>query len=402
MLKNGKRSFKFKIVPLFFLAVSLISISLAWFAYSGLAKVETEIDVKTWYIEFQKNGEAVSNNIVISLDEIYPGMDTVHESVKILNKGDTDAKLSYQIVSANILGEEKSVTDSSFEEDQLSQEYPFHINMNLSKVFAKSEGNYSMFDLSVSWPYESSHDDIDSEWGNKAFQFQQEQLEKSSREENYQVQPSIKVVISVKAEQYLEEGESRDIRFDTGDLILYDVSKHESCTQLSDTCIRTHVLDSNNLLSDQTVSLLPDFYGSYASGPYGDYQSLLSSSLPNWNVSRRGLTVQDILGIISSDVLSSQIVTPNLSDRIIGDVSYPTRPNQLLEQVTSSGAYFRYAHNSFTYLSTNSCIWTQSEYSGDMGFALTKIDDGHSKIYGENKNTSCMIIPVIVADKDTL
>ena len=45
---------KLNLVSLFFIAVSLISVTLAWFAYSGLAKVDTEIDVKTWYIKFQK------------------------------------------------------------------------------------------------------------------------------------------------------------------------------------------------------------------------------------------------------------------------------------------------------------------------------------------------------------
>ena len=192
MGSTRKMNIKLKLVPIFFLAVSFLSISLAWFAYSGLAKVSTEIDVKTWYIEFQKGDATVSNNIVISLDEIYPGMDVVHEPVKILNKGDSDAKLNYSIVSASILGEDISGDDI---EDKLSHDYPFHINMSLSKNFVLAQDNYSMFDLSVSWPFESSNDEFDSEWGNKAYEFQQQELAKAASDESHQAVPSIKVVI---------------------------------------------------------------------------------------------------------------------------------------------------------------------------------------------------------------
>ena len=50
MEKKHKVYLKLNILSLFFLGVSFISISLAWFAYSGLAKVATDIDVKTWYV----------------------------------------------------------------------------------------------------------------------------------------------------------------------------------------------------------------------------------------------------------------------------------------------------------------------------------------------------------------
>ena len=69
------------------LCISCISVTLAWFAYSGIAKVATEIEVKSWLIEFEKNETTVSNNIVISLAEIYPGMDTLYETIKIKNRG---------------------------------------------------------------------------------------------------------------------------------------------------------------------------------------------------------------------------------------------------------------------------------------------------------------------------
>ena len=85
MKDKYKKFLKLNVMSLFFIAISSISVTLAWFAYSGIAKVSTEIEVKSWLIEFEKNEKTVSNNIVISLTEIYPGMKTLHESLKIKN-----------------------------------------------------------------------------------------------------------------------------------------------------------------------------------------------------------------------------------------------------------------------------------------------------------------------------
>lgn len=78
MKRKYRAYLRLNIMSIFFLAVSFISMTLAWFAYSGFAKVETDIKVKSWYIEFQKDKQKVSNDVVISLDDIYPGMDPIN------------------------------------------------------------------------------------------------------------------------------------------------------------------------------------------------------------------------------------------------------------------------------------------------------------------------------------
>ena len=70
MDRKYKAYIKFNIATLFFIAVSFISVTFAWFAYSGLSKVDTEVPVKAWYIEFKKGENVVSNQIVINLSEI--------------------------------------------------------------------------------------------------------------------------------------------------------------------------------------------------------------------------------------------------------------------------------------------------------------------------------------------
>jgi hypothetical protein len=154
MNRKHKAYLKINIISLFFIAISSISVTLAWFAYSGLAKVSTEIDIQAWLIEFEKDDTTVSNDIVISLDEVYPGMETMHESIKIKNKGDSNAKLSYLIKSARILDEEIEIKNDGqdYLKDRLSHGYPFSINVDLSDNFILAKGEEAEFEISVSWP----------------------------------------------------------------------------------------------------------------------------------------------------------------------------------------------------------------------------------------------------------
>ena len=392
---------KLNLVLLFCLAVSFISISFAWFAFSGLSRMSTEIDVKTWFIEFQKDNQPVSNNIVLSLSDIYPGMDTVHESVKIMNKGDSDAQLSYSIVSASILDENLDSQDSTeYIEDKISHDYPFKININLSKKFALAGGDYSLFDLSVSWPLDSGNDNLDSDWGNKAYLFQQNEQSRVANEAGYNAKPSIKVVLSVKAEQYLRTDDSSDIDYEMGNLVLYDVANNSKCDEIGGTCIRTHVIDVDNKVGDDTLTLLPDLFGSYASGSYDEFDTLFTNS--DWQVDTRPLVIDDLLNIVSSDVLNSSVVNDYISDSLIGDVRYNDRINKIVDNTININGYFRFMNEKFSYLASSKCFWVRNDYGSDKAFALTRVDDTYSKIYGENKSNSCSVVPVIIAPKSKL
>ena len=79
--KRRRKYMKLNILSLFFTAVSFISVTLAWFAYSGLVTTQTEVNVKAWFIEFNNKGNAVSNDIVISLNDI----STESDSVKVIS-----------------------------------------------------------------------------------------------------------------------------------------------------------------------------------------------------------------------------------------------------------------------------------------------------------------------------
>ena len=401
MKKKYKAYLRLNIMSIFFIAVSFISVTLAWFAYSGLATARTEIDVKAWYIEFDKNNETVSNEIVISLDEIYPGMETVHEEVNIKNKGDSDASVNYNITSARILNDEynSNLEESTIIEDRISHDYPFHVNINIDKNYVLSGGE-TKFDISVSWPLDSDNDLLDSEWGNKAYNFQQNENNLLLQDPSHQIRPSIKVIIDIKAEQYVESLTASDKEYNKGDIILYDIKNNRSCTSLSDTCIKTYIIDENSKVGDTTLSLLPDVYGDYQNGTFNDYSNVISNL--DWNVEVRELTAGDILNIVSTDILNSVLKRNNMSDMVIGYLKVPTRLSSELLKATNYNGYYSYLTNEFNFITSNSCYWTNTSYNDNKGFAFKRDDQTHGKIYGEDNNTSCGIIPIILAPKSNI
>ncbi len=403
-----KAYLKLNLVSLFMIAVSFISVTLAWFAYSGLAKVSTEVNVKAWYIELEKNGQKVSNDVVISLSEIYPGMEPLDEIIKIKNLGDSDAEVKYSIVSARILGNSENnyitneVTTSETIEDLLSHNFPFGINIDLTKNYVLSNGDESVFEISISWPLDSANDELDSLWGTKAFDFNKSEEEKSLNDINYQEQPSIQIEISLTAEQYLAIGTSSDLKYNLGDEILIDVINNKTCTALSETCLKTYVLDENNTLADTVVNLLPNPYSTYLTVPYNDYENALNTMTNTWVVNKRGLSVTDLMKIVSTDIQNSILIRENLSDSIIGNLKYNNRIETKLLDATNYNGYYKFMNERFSFLPSSGCYWTNTEYNLFQGFALKKIDNDTSKIYGNLKENTCKVIPVITMEKTKL
>lgn len=399
---------KLNLMSLVFIVVSFISVTLAWFAYSGLAKVSTEIGVKAWYIELNKDGQKVSNDIVISLSQIYPGMDTVDEMVNIKNSGDSDAQIKYSIVSARLLGNAKdnytingTTVKSDYVEDLLSHEYPFHININLNKGYILA-GEESSFEVSVSWPLDSDNNELDSLWGTDAYNFQKSEEASKAVDENYQIRPSIQIVITLSAEQYLEEDTSSDTNYDLGDLVLYDVVNNKLCSEISSTCLATYIVDVDNKIGNDTVTLLPNPKNTYLNGTYSNYDTLYNSTISGWSANTRPLLASDILKVISTDVVNSSLIRSNISDAIIGNLSYGSRMVTEINRAINYNGYYKFQYDKYGYLSSSNCYWTKDEYDSSKAFAVQKISDSNSKLYNEDKTSSCNVIPIIIANKTNL
>lgn len=398
MNRRHKAYMKLNIMTLFFIGVSFISITLAWFAYSGLITAKTEINVKAWHIEFNKDNKPVSNELTIRLNDISPGMETMTEKIDIKNLGDTAASVSYEITSARILDETLTETEQESLKDALSHNYPFHIDMSLSDNYIHANDGFGTFEIAVSWPFESDNDIADSEWGNKAYDFQSKELQKAIEDRLH----AIKIEISLKAVQYIDEKNAIDHNYRAGNIILYDVVNNKKCSSISKTCLKTYVIDHDNRLSDTSVKLLPDLYSSYITGTANNYEEKLKELTSNWTVTNNGLKAEDILPIVSNDINNSIIMRPNLSNEIIGYLHYGTRLTDQINKVISYNGSYRFANEKYPYFTTTKCYWLNTSYNNDNQFALKKIDEEYSKIYGENKNTECSIVPVIEVAKKNL
>ena len=387
--RRGRVFLKINIVSILFAVVSLISVTLAWFAYSGLADVKTEVGVKAWYIEFEKNDEVVSNDIVISLDDIYPGMEPRKEKITIKNLGDTDAKLKYKIGMARILDLESDYYEASddsptsYIEDVLAHNYPFHINISLDKLYidAKEEAT---FEISITWPLDSGNDSLDSLWGRRAYLYEDAQKQKDPNEKG----PAIEALINVTAEQAIDDLDSVDINYLLGKKINYDITTGESCVTLSNTCIETYVIDTYNKVDDLYVNLLPSI--DLGKATFEEYKEIS----PEWNSSYRLLSSKDILKIVSLDIENSYVKIDGISDSVIGKVLTDTRADNILNKVISKNGYFSF--ESFPYINSDTCIWTSDSYN-NLGFALDS-----NRLYGENKNTECRMIPVLKVLKEKI
>ena len=405
MKARYKRYLKIYMIPIIFIATSFIFTTFAWFAYSGLRKVSTEVDVKAWYIELSKSGEVVTNDIVITLDDVYPGMETVDEIVNIENKGDSDAKLSYKVVSARILDSDFSgdaLEDNQFLSDSLSHEYPFHVNIDLSKNYIASGGDTSTFEVSVSWPLDSGNDSLDSLWGMNAYNFQKSEQEKLVDDASYKVRPAIQIVISIVAEQFIDTNSSSDMRYALGDTILYDVLLNKRCYSVSETCLSTTVIDVNNTLGDVNVTLLPSLYGNYFDSSFNDYNNKLEEFTSNWSSPTRGLSVNDLLYVISKDVTNSLLNGESISSQIVGNLGYDNRINTEISKAISFNGYYTFLNDKYNYLVHSGCYWTNSSYGNDNGFAFGKLNELKSEIYPKSKSEECKVIPVIIAPKNNL
>ena len=411
MKRKHKIFLKANIMSLFFIAVSFISGTLAWFAYTGLSDVATEIDIRAWNIEL--NDGKTSNDIKIALPEISPGMDTISEVVNINNLGDTDAIVNYSIVSARILdsSEDNYVASETLSteaiQDKLSNEYPFHINISLTKGYVLAKGEKAQLQVSVSWPFDSGDDIKDSEWGSKAYNF----LKKNPS------QTPIEIVLKLNAEQMMKGGKGSDPNYDAGKVILYDVQQDKECYALSETCIKTFVLDSNNQQKDDKVRLLPYFTNNLGTSTFVNYNNTFDTITADWNVEKTYLKADDILSLISTDVNNSLFVRASLSDRIIGYMGYKeiipeyskTRLERELENAKLKNGFYQYKINHinqddkdriFSYLSSSdSCIWTNSDYNDTKAFGIKNDVNNNGRLYGIDKTESCKVIPVIIGNK---
>ena len=185
-----------KIRNIMFLILLLIFNTYAWFIYATRVSTGLSAHVSAWNVEFTTE-EEITTNIVIELDRIYPGMETFEKKVTVKNKGEIKAELDYNITSVKVMDEfyqmGQSLTSEQLE-NKIKTDYPFKVNITKDDTELSQGIGPGLFSVTVEWPFESGDDELDTLWGNKAYEY-------------YSVNPgakSVEIQITLIAQQISE------------------------------------------------------------------------------------------------------------------------------------------------------------------------------------------------------
>ena len=174
---------------LVFLIILVVSNTFAWFIYATKIDSNVSVHIRSWDIVFEAGQNQVTDTISLSVDDVYPGMEDFSYEIKAYNRSEVSANLSYVILSANILGDEYVTEEgriangdeideddltSSQLESKLASDYPFSITIGTSNSIIQDSTGVETYTLGVTWPYENSHDDVDTAWGVNAYHYKED------------------------------------------------------------------------------------------------------------------------------------------------------------------------------------------------------------------------------------
>ena len=164
---------------LFFLILTLMANTFAWFIYSNKVSNNITTGVKSWKINFKQDGVDIVNNVEFKIDSIYPGMPDYTNSLSITNIGEPAANISYEVEEIKILDEfyNSDMYSSTDLINRLKDNYPFKMNFSINNQEVGT-GQTSEFTFSLVWPYESGHDEADTYWGKKSASFKEQYPDK--------------------------------------------------------------------------------------------------------------------------------------------------------------------------------------------------------------------------------
>lgn len=386
---------KINITSIFFFILSLISVTLAWFAFSNIVSNNMEISIKAWDININDETGEVSNKLSITLDDFHPGVDTYTKTLTINNNGDLPGLFTYHIKKIRILNEEYTISDEEKLLDQLSQEFPFSFNFSTDTNHLEPSKTLHL-NITISWPLDSGDDNADSNWGNKTAEFIQQEQEKKNNNPSYEIKSCIELIVELNVKQYLEEENLSisDNNYRMGTNKIINLDNFTSCESTSDRCKNFFVIDKNNLEKDTTVTYLMSPKETTTQVTYNNLSSVQTNDLTAPSVS-------DILLALSNDVYNTQIKMSNTSNRILGKVDYLNRSDEIINKIVSQGGSIVFSKQQYQFLDTDSCYWLAQKYGTTKAFAIRRKDDKTLELYGEDINNTCKFVPAIKIKKES-
>lgn len=165
---------KIKLRTLIILIVLLVFNSYAWFIYATKVSGTLSARVASWNIQFNAGEEEFVTYLDFDVDRIYPGMETYTKTVVARNRGETTASLTFEIKSVKILEQQYEVDENTTSADLLEMvenDFPFHILVTIDNDELEAEEGTGTFTISLQWPFEANNDELDTEWGEKAYEY---------------------------------------------------------------------------------------------------------------------------------------------------------------------------------------------------------------------------------------
>ena len=165
-----------KLKTLIILIVLLMFNSYAWFVYTTKVSGKLMASIDAWDVTFKAGEETAISNIEFNVGRIYPGMEDVTQEMTAHNLGDKHAEVTYLIREVTILGETYSADNGYTPEDLLelieSADYPFSINITMDNggIIEAGVGSINIV-ITFEWPFEQDDDELDTFFGEKAFDF---------------------------------------------------------------------------------------------------------------------------------------------------------------------------------------------------------------------------------------
>lgn len=168
LFKSIKRIRYFLIFAILLLSVN----AYAWFVY--VTRVDTDISatVRSWNVMFQVHDNNIASEVTFNIGEIYPGMPDYNDYASIVNTGASSGEAFFTIKSIKVFNNVYS--DSNYTQgeliDILTANYPFVIDISLTNNIVEP-GHTERFNIDITWPYESGDDELDTYWGNIAYNY---------------------------------------------------------------------------------------------------------------------------------------------------------------------------------------------------------------------------------------
>ena len=146
----------------------------AWFIYATRVSSSLTVHISSWNVQFSIGEEETVTNILIEVERIFPGMEPFEKHIEVKNKGEIKAILDYEIKSLKVMDEFYEIADDMSSEDlenKMKTDYPFEINVASNDTELAAGTGTGSFTITVNWPFESGDDELDTLWGNKAYEF---------------------------------------------------------------------------------------------------------------------------------------------------------------------------------------------------------------------------------------